>query len=92
VILEAAACGLPVIARKDYQPETVVDGQTGYLAGSDDELLDRLATLMANAELRRDMARASRALSETFDWDLITRRWEEIFLRLASHRGIEGRV
>jgi hypothetical protein len=31
VIHEAAACGLPVIARKNYQPETVVDGQTGYL-------------------------------------------------------------
>ena len=31
MIHEAAACGLPVIARKNYQPETVVDGQTGYL-------------------------------------------------------------
>src|SRR5208283_1756646 len=30
VILEAASCGLPVIARSDYIPETVVDGRTGY--------------------------------------------------------------
>ena len=36
VLLEAAACGLPVIARNNYQPETVVDGETGYLVGSDD--------------------------------------------------------
>lgn len=87
VILEAAACGLPVIARQDYKPETVIDGQTGHLGGSDDELLDRLGLLLANTDLRRDMGRASRALSERFDWDTITRRWEEVFLREASRRG-----
>lgn len=91
VILEAAACGLPVIARKDYQPETVVDGQTGYLGASDDELLDRLGQLIASPELRRSMGRASRTHIERFDWDLITRRWEEIFLRLAAQRGSVAR-
>ncbi len=89
VILEAAACGLPVIARKDYQPETVVDGQTGYLGGSEDELLENLTKIIASSELRRDMGRASRVLSERFDWDVITRRWEEIFERLAQPRGNE---
>jgi glycosyltransferase involved in cell wall biosynthesis len=84
VILEAAACGLPVIARRDYRPETVVDGQTGYLGGSDDELLDLLSKLITNPDLRRDMGRASRALAERFDWDPIARQWEEIFVRLAS--------
>ena len=38
VILEAAACGLPVITRRDYEPETVIDGQTGYLTRSDSEI------------------------------------------------------
>ena len=83
VILEAAACGLPVIARKDYRPETVVDGETGWLGGSDDELLDRLDPLLRNSELRRKMGQASRVHSESFDWDPIVRRWEEIFVRLA---------
>jgi glycosyltransferase involved in cell wall biosynthesis len=87
VILEAAACGLPVIAREDYRPETVIDGQTGYLGGSDDELLDRLGKLLAIPELRREMGRASRVLSEQFDWDLITRQWEDIFLRVLSRHG-----
>ncbi len=90
VILEAAACGLPIIARKDYKPETVIDGQTGYLGGSEDELLNRLAHLLASIDLRRDMGRASRALSENFDWDPITRRWEEMFLRETSHRGVRS--
>ena len=86
VISEAAACGLPVIARRDYRPETVVDGQTGYLGGSDDELLAKLAKLIASPELRQEMGRASRAHIERFDWDPITRRWEEIFMELASKR------
>jgi glycosyltransferase involved in cell wall biosynthesis len=87
VILEAAACGLPVIARNDYKPETVLDGHTGFLGGSDDELLDRLGRLLVNSQLRQDMGRASRALSEQFDWDLITRRWEDVFARVVSHTG-----
>jgi glycosyltransferase involved in cell wall biosynthesis len=86
VILEAAACGLPVIARADYQPETVLDGQTGYLGRSDDELLVHLEKLVASPDLRRSMGRASRTHIEKFDWDPITRRWEEIFLRLAPKK------
>ena len=86
VISEAAACGLPVIARADYQPETVVDGQTGYLGRSDDELLVHLERLIASSDLRATMARASRSHIEKFDWDPITRRWEEIFLKLAPKK------
>lgn len=81
VILEAAACGLPVIARRDYAPETVVGGETGYLGGSDDELLEHLGRLLADDDMRSRMAHASRSLSERFDWDPITRRWEEVFTR-----------
>lgn len=90
VISEAAACGLPVVARRDYCPETVADGQTGYLGGSDDELLTRLVQLIANPELRYEMGRAARANIERFDWDPITRRWEEIFMGL-SNRGRAAR-
>jgi len=86
VILEAAACGLPVIARKNYQPETVVDGQTGYLAASDDELFGRLEELLCRPDLRQTLGRAGRKHSEQFDWDLITQQWEEIFLRLMSQK------
>jgi glycosyltransferase involved in cell wall biosynthesis len=87
VILEAAACGLPVVARRDYEPETVEHGETGYLGGNEQELLGYLDRLLANAELRQTMGRASRALSERFDWDLITPRWEKVFLREASKLG-----
>jgi glycosyltransferase involved in cell wall biosynthesis len=86
VILEAAACGLPVIARADYEPETVLDGKTGYLGRGEDELLAHLERLIAGPDLRRSMGRAARTYIEKFDWDPITRRWEEIFLRLAPSK------
>jgi glycosyltransferase involved in cell wall biosynthesis len=84
VILEAAACGLPVIARKNYEPETVIDAETGYLVASDEELFLRLEGLLENPGLRHQLGRAGRKHSERFDWVPITGRWEEIFLRLAA--------
>jgi glycosyltransferase involved in cell wall biosynthesis len=84
VILEAAACGLPVIARNDYQPETVVDGKTGFLAGCDEDLFSRLGQLLHHVELRRQMGDAGRRHIMRFDWEPITRQWEEAFLHLLS--------
>jgi len=37
VVLEAAACGLLVNVRKDYEPENVIDAQTGYKSAADQE-------------------------------------------------------
>jgi glycosyltransferase involved in cell wall biosynthesis len=86
VILEAAACGLPVIARKNYEPETVIDGQTGYLVASDAELFMRVEELLSGPDLRRNLGEAGRRHSERFDWDVITRQWEGIFERLVSQK------
>ena len=86
VILEAAACGLPVIARQYYEPETVLDGKTGYLVGDDDELFFRLGQLIQNAALREAMGHAGRVHILSFDWDRITRQWEAIFRDLAASR------
>jgi glycosyltransferase involved in cell wall biosynthesis len=86
VLLEAAACGLPVIARNNYQPETVVDGESGYLVGSDAELFGRLEELLVSPEQRRKFGEAGRKHSQKFDWDPIARRWEEVFLDLISRK------
>ena len=87
VILEAAACGLPVIARKDYEPETVIDGETGYLAQSDAEIFQRLEQLLKDVPLRLTLGAAGRKHSERFDWNLIAQQWEQAFIDLAPVRG-----
>jgi glycosyltransferase involved in cell wall biosynthesis len=89
VILEAAACGLPVIARNSYEPETVIDSETGYLVASDEELFGRLGSLLESPRLRQQLGIAGRKHSERFDWDLVTRRWEQIFWQLALRPAME---
>lgn len=86
VIMEAAACGLPVIARGDYQPETVAHGVTGLLGASDDELLRFLSQLTEREDLRTKFGRAGRAHMKSFDWDRIVLMWEEVFEKLLSRR------
>src|SRR5205085_11460375 len=86
VILEAAACGVPVIARRDYQPEGVIHGKTGLLGSSDDELLVHLKRLISDTDLRREMGKAGRVHVEQFDWEPIVRRWEEVFVKLVARR------
>ena len=86
VILEAAACGLPVIVRNNYSPETVIHGVTGYQAASDDELEAFLKTLLDNRELRWELGRKGRQHSQKYDWDLITLQWDHAFTRLAQRQ------
>jgi glycosyltransferase involved in cell wall biosynthesis len=83
VLMEAAACGLPVVARKDYEPESVIDGKTGFLAGTDDEMIVRLEQLLANPGFSCALGRAGRSHVARFSWDVIIRQWETIFTRLA---------
>jgi glycosyltransferase involved in cell wall biosynthesis len=91
VLLEAAASGLPIIARKDYEPESVIDGRTGLLATTDDELMERLAQLLANPELCRTLGQAARCHVSRFSWDAITGQWEAIFTRLAHAQRKDSR-
>lgn len=86
VILEAAACGLPVIARNNYSPETVLHGVTGYQATSDESIFTHLEELLNNSGLRQDFGRNGRRLSEKYDWGVITGQWEQTFLELAERR------
>ncbi|HXY15198.1 MAG TPA: glycosyltransferase family 4 protein [Terriglobales bacterium] len=86
VLLQAAACGLPAIAMSCYQPEYVVNGETGFLVESDAELEERLELLIANAELRRLMSESAVRHSQKFDWTQIARQWGKIFLEVAGVR------
>jgi len=84
VILEAAACALPVIARNSYAPETVLHGITGYQVRCDGELFNCLDALIANSDLRNKLGRAGRAHSLNFDWDVIVNQWQEAFVDVSE--------
>jgi glycosyltransferase involved in cell wall biosynthesis len=66
VILEAAGCGLPVLAsRIGGIPESVEDGRTGFLfrPGDHHELAERLRRLCDEPDLRQRMSREARSVA-----------------------------
>jgi glycosyltransferase involved in cell wall biosynthesis len=86
VLGQAAACGLPAIAMKIYRPDYVVNGSTGFLAESDQELSEKLAALIHQPERRRGMGEAAITHAAKFDWDVIAREWLEVFERAVAQR------
>jgi glycosyltransferase involved in cell wall biosynthesis len=88
VLGQAAACGLPCVARNSYHPDYVVDGVTGLLASSDDEMSEALDRLMREDDLTAQMSLAAIRHAEKFDWDRITEQWQEIMEGAIAKRGV----
>jgi glycosyltransferase involved in cell wall biosynthesis len=86
VLGQAASCGLPAVAMEKYRPDYVVSGETGYLVKSESELSDKLGMLLSNHELRLKMSAAAARHALQFDWDKVTRDWENVFLGAAAKR------
>jgi phosphatidylinositol alpha-1,6-mannosyltransferase len=79
VYLEAAASGVPVVAgRSGGAPETVVPGQTGYLAESVSEVTTALERLVTNPVRAREMgADGRRRVVAEFTWERVVDRLVE---------------
>jgi phosphatidylinositol alpha-1,6-mannosyltransferase len=79
--LEAAACGLPVIiGNSGGAPETVRDGDTGFVVPSDDHqlLAERLSRLLDNPALAQQMgSRGRRYVSAHFSMESARARLRE---------------
>lgn len=86
VVLEAMACGLPVVAtRVGGLPEAVVPEETGLLVPprAPEALAAALGRILADPELRSRMGRRGRqrALAD-FSWPLMVARHEELWSSL----------
>jgi len=86
VLIQATACGLPSIAMDLYRPDCVVNGKTGFLVQSPEELGDRLDLLLQNPALRQSMSRAAAEHSHNFDWDRIVEQWMDVFCEVVAMR------
>jgi glycosyltransferase involved in cell wall biosynthesis len=77
VLVEAMACGLPVIACRTHGPaEIVADGKTGWLIPPDDQdsLTDVLVAAATHHEERRIRGRRAHAESRHYGWPTIIGR------------------
>ena len=83
VILEAMACGKPVVATKvGGLIDIVEDGRTGFLvdAANPDQLAAQICGLLSDRKKIRDFGRgARRRVLERFDWKKIVKRYVEIY-------------
>jgi glycosyltransferase involved in cell wall biosynthesis len=92
VLGQAAACGLPCVARNSYRPDYVLDGVTGLLVSSDDRMSEALNRLIREPDLRTQMSAAAIEHAEEFDWDRVTQQWQELMeLAVATHKKIPGK-
>ncbi len=70
--VEAAACGTPVVAADNSAlPESVRDGETGFLVPTGDAAAcgRALARVAADPELRERLGRGARAFAESLSWE-----------------------
>jgi spore coat protein SA len=87
-LIEAAACGLPVVAC-DYggMPEAVRDGETGLLVKRADVegLTEAILRLLENEDLRRALGRrGAEWVSERFGWERIVADTLSLYERLGE--------
>jgi glycosyltransferase involved in cell wall biosynthesis len=90
VLVEAMACGVPVIATSTGGvPEIVRHGEDGFLVtpGSVDEIADAIAEILGNGTLREQLAQSAIKRAESFDLDSHTEKMTKIFEETAKREG-----
>ena len=86
VLLEAQACGLPIVAFacKCGPRDVISDGVDGFLVeeGNEKQFAGRLSVLMHDTNLRRRMSDAAYANSVNYGTDAIMKKWEQLLSSL----------
>ena len=73
VYLEAGASGLPVVVGPSGgAPETIVPGQTGYVALTPDEIAEAVTLILDDPQMG---ARSRRHVESNWTWDAVMERW-----------------
>ena len=92
VLLEASACGLPIVATDvGGNSEVVLDGRTGYIVPSrnPEALALAMEKMMAlSPEQRSEMGEAGRAhIEDNYSLDRVVSKWEELYKEFFFRKG-----
>ena len=90
VLLEAMACGRPVVATRVADNGLIVpDGRGGHVVDldHDDDMVTHVAHLLDNGDARADMGRAARAwVEERFSLAAMVERTATIYRQTHAHK------
>lgn len=88
VIIEAMACGLPVVSFDcPHGPgDIVTDGKDGFLIenGNTDQFAEKLALLMKDIELRKKFGTEAKITAQNYRPETIVAVWDQLFKTLTS--------
>ena len=95
VLLEAMACGVPVIGSATGGiPDIIKDGETGLLVQQKDsgDLAEKINRLLTEEELRRRLSERGRGfVREHFSWPAIAKSYLELFRSVLEEKGRKGK-
>lgn len=88
VVLEAMACGLPVIVTANGPADIVRNGIDGFIIPERNEeaLCERLEQLYRRPDMRIEMGRAAAQRAREFGWNAYTGRATQVLAELAQGR------
>lgn len=88
VIIEAMACGVPAVSFDcNYGPSDIItEGQEGVLVqnGNTDQLAEKLASVMRNENMRKEMGRTAKENVKAYLPENIVKQWDELFKKLTE--------
>jgi glycosyltransferase involved in cell wall biosynthesis len=85
VLVEAMACGVPVIAmRSGGVPEIVRDGQDGFLVRDLSEMVEALSKVLRDEGLRNRLGRSGKERAQIFNLDAHVRGVVKVFEECAK--------
>ncbi len=89
VILEAMACGLPVITNEvGAVSEVVTNGRDGYVARNNDEYLTHLLNLVEDFKLRQRLGMIARkTVEEKFNLGKVVERYTRLYEKVSLPKG-----
>jgi glycosyltransferase involved in cell wall biosynthesis len=82
VVIEAQACGLPVVAADCVGPREIVDDETGFVVPQHDTdaLAERLRRVVSDDGLRERLGEQARERAESeYDWTVTAEQWAAVF-------------
>ncbi len=83
VVVEANACGLPVVVVKNKwnaAQELIIEGKNGLIVKNNPlDLADSIKSLLVDEKLRENISTQSAAIARQYDWDDLARELEKYY-------------